>query len=71
MPTFTMTSHDNYKDDSFYTFYKKNICEWNEFVTIVLHLLSTNVPNVTESFLYTHSDGLQYFANQISYIIRN
>ena len=23
MPTFTMAAYDNYKDDSFYTFYKK------------------------------------------------
>jgi hypothetical protein len=35
MPTFTMAAYDNYKDDSFYTFYKKYaFINENDFVTI-------------------------------------
>jgi hypothetical protein len=51
MPTFTMAAYDNYKNDSFYTFYKRyaGISE-NEFVTTDLDLLTANVPNMTEAF---------------------
>ncbi len=50
-----MTPYDNYKDDPFYTFYKKYaFVNENEFVTTDLHLLSANVPNITESFIYIH-----------------
>jgi hypothetical protein len=72
IPTFTMAAYDNYKDDSFYTFYKKYaFVDENEFVTTDLDLLSANVPNMTESFLYSHSDGLEYLANRISSISQN
>ena len=33
----------------------------NEFVTTYLHLLSANVPNITESFLYIQSNGYNIF----------
>lgn len=68
MPTFTMAAYDNYKDDSFYTFYKKYafVTDENEFVTTDLHLLTANVPNRSESFLYSQSNGLKYLANRIS-----
>ena len=67
MPTFTMAAYDNYKDGSFYTFYKKyaGISE-NEFVTTDLDLLSANVPNMTEAFINGKSDGLEYLAKRIS-----
>ncbi len=72
MPTFTMAAYDNYKDDSFYTFYKKYaFINENEFVTTDLHLLSANVPNMTEGFLYSRADGLEYLENRISSLSQN
>ena len=72
MPTFTMAAYDDYKDGSFYTFYKKyaGISE-NEFVTTDLHLLSANVPNMTEAFINEKSHGLQYLAKRISSLLPN
>lgn len=67
MPTFTMAAYDNYKDDSFYTFYKKyaGVSE-NEIVTTDLDLLTAGVPNVTESYLNARADGLKILADRIS-----
>lgn len=72
MPTFTMAAYDNYKNDSFYTFYKRyaGISE-NEFVTTDLDLLTANVPNMTEAFFNQKSDGLQYLAKRISSLSPN
>ncbi|MGB9169224.1 MAG: N,N-dimethylformamidase beta subunit family domain-containing protein [Nitrososphaeraceae archaeon] len=66
MPTFTMAAYDNYKDDSFYTFYKKyaGVSE-NEFVTTDLDLLTASIPNITEAYLNARSDGLKFLANRI------
>ena len=36
----------------------------NEFVTTDLHLLSANVPNITESFLYIQSNGYNIFGTK-------
>ncbi len=45
MPTFTMAAYDNYKDDPFYTLYKKYaFVNENDLVNTDLHLLSANVP---------------------------
>ena len=60
-----MTAYDNYKDDPFYTFYKKYaFVNENEFVTTDLHLLSANVPNITESFIYIQSNGYNIFGTK-------
>jgi hypothetical protein len=62
-----MAAYDNYKDDSFYTFYKKyaGVSE-NEIVTTDLHLLTASVPNITEIFFNARADGLKFLANRIS-----
>ena len=72
MPTFTMAAYDNYKDDSFYTFYKKYaFINENDFVTTDLDLLTAKVPNMTESFNYSRADGLEYLENRISSLSQN
>jgi YHS domain-containing protein len=64
-----MAAYDNYKDDSFYTFYKKYAgISPNEFVTTHLDLLTASVPNITESYLNARSNGLKVLENRISSI---